>query len=70
MLFDFQGQEMNSNFEVERDAMVGPISCGAWFMGEYYIIDASLSYYTDSGFIRMVKILNRCCRFHSLTHIR
>ena len=59
MLFDFQGKEINFNFEVERDAIVGQYSCGAWFMGEYYIIDST--YYGfgynefKTGIIRTVK---------------
>jgi len=43
VLYDFQGQQINFNFEIEKDAFVGPYSCGAWFDGEYYIIDGSLS---------------------------
>ena len=36
------GQQINFDFEVEKNAIVGPYSCGAWFDGEYYIIDATL----------------------------
>ena len=35
------GQEINFDFEVEQNAHVGLYSCGAWFNGEYYIIDST-----------------------------
>ena len=35
------GQEINFDFEVEKNALVGFYSCGAWFNGEYYIIDST-----------------------------
>ena len=55
------GQEINFNFEVERDAVAGYNSCGAWQNGEYYIIDGTYQYTIGSepyfsATIRMVNI--------------
>merc|ERR1712235_79200 len=54
VLYDFQGQQINFDFEVEKNAIVGPFSCGAWFDGEYYIIDATVREFTN-GIIRNVE---------------
>ena len=48
------GQQINFDFEVEKNAIVGPFSCGAWFDGEYYIIDATVREFTN-GIIRNVE---------------
>ena len=58
------GQEIPFNFEVEKNAIVGLYSCGAWFNGEYYIIDTTIEAQSDGsttpstslGFIRKVKM--------------
>ena len=51
------GQQINFDFEIEKNAYVGFWSCGAWFNGEYYIIDAtmreSLGY---NGIVRNVEL--------------
>ena len=48
------GQQINFDFEVEKNAIVGPFSCGAWFDGEYYIIDATVRE-VYNGIIRNVE---------------
>ena len=58
------GQEISFNFEVEKNAIVGYLSCGAWFNGEYYIIDGTFQSQSDGvttpstslGFIRNAKM--------------
>ena len=58
------GQEIPFNFEVEKNAIVGLYSCGAWFNGEYYIIDGTFEAQSDGsttpstslGFIRKAKM--------------
>ena len=47
---------MDFDFEVEKNAFAGWFSCGAWFNGEYFMIDNSLpgSYHGEPrpGFLR------------------
>ena len=56
------GQQISFNFEIEKKAFVGPVSCGAWFNGEYYIIDATVSDIKDedlrqeNGIIRNMEL--------------
>ena len=56
-----KGEEINFDFEVEKDAFAGFFSCGAWLNGEYFIIDITIpgSVHGEPrpGFIRKVKIL-------------
>ena len=49
------GQQINFDFEVEKNAIVGYHSCGAWLNGEYYIIDSSFEIPGSNGFIRKVE---------------
>ena len=50
------GQEINFDFEVERDAIVGQFSCGAWLNGEYYIIDGTLGdYYGAENYLGVIR---------------
>ena len=51
VIFENLGQEINFNFDVDREAIVGYHSCGAWLNGEYYIIDGT----RGKGVIRTVK---------------
>ena len=54
-----QGEAINFDFEIEKNAFAGFYSCGAWFNGEYYIIDGTLpgviTGYPGPGFLRKVK---------------
>ena len=53
------GEAINFDFEIEKNAFAGFYSCGAWFNGEYYIIDGTLpgiiTGYPGPGFLRKVK---------------
>ena len=42
ILKKYLGKNIGVNFEVDRLAFVGWLSCGAWFNGEYYIIDNTM----------------------------
>ena len=51
MLFNFQGEEMDVDFEFES-GHVGPYSCGTWFNGEYIIISPLGTYWSDAAISR------------------
>ena len=51
------GQKIDFDFEVDNTAFVGYHSCGAWFNGEYHIIDGTTSDFDlNNGIIRTLKI--------------
>ena len=67
------GEAIDFDFEVEGNAFAGYFSCGAWFNGEYYIIDLTLpgtfELWDDTpmpGFIRKVKIpqIKMCTQYY------
>ena len=55
----FLGKNINFDFEVDKNALVTHLSCGAWLNGDYYIVTTNdLKEETNGPIVRTVENLS------------